>query len=126
MAELVSTEQSYVAGLDTLRAVFYDPIRLLPPFILLKRPTRHDVTKSAQRVLTTDEIHAIFANVEAILEFHRQLLRKLEARFIGWNDSSTRVRGTSSAHRQRRHSHPLPPSLRPASLSSRPLSLLHL
>jgi hypothetical protein len=88
VSEVVATEHTYVAGLDTLRAVFYDPLRLLPPFLLLSRPTRNDVERSMHRVLSPDELHAVFANVESILEFHRHLLRRLEARQTGWNSTS--------------------------------------
>ena len=100
VAELVSTEQSYLAGLETLCTVFYDPITMVPPFLLLKRSTRDDVSRSAQRVISTEEQRAIFSNLSDIVAFHRRFCRVLEARIRDWNDRS-KVRRRAAALQMR-------------------------
>lgn len=84
--EIVTTEQSYVRGLQTLCNTFYNPIRLTPKSLLLRKSTRNDADKANQRVIAADEIAAIFSNCDTLLGFHEQLLSQLETRFSTWSD----------------------------------------
>jgi len=43
--ELVTTERTYVQGLQTLCGTFYNPVRLTPKSLLLRKSTRSDADK---------------------------------------------------------------------------------
>jgi len=77
--ELLETERSYVQGLQTLSAVFSDPIKLTPKALLLRRAIRNENEKT-QKLLTNDEISRIFSNVDTLLTLHVELLRAFEER----------------------------------------------
>jgi len=88
--EILTTERTYVKGLSTLHDVFLNPIRLTPKHLLLKRSfsVKNEVNNSSKRIITNEQIAAIFSNVDTLLGFHKEILTSLEERYKEWNEES--------------------------------------
>ncbi|CAG8545606.1 10159_t:CDS:2 [Acaulospora colombiana] len=80
--EIVTTERTYVDGLNKCVEYFLKPLR----DSCQKSNHRHTLL-SAKPVVTLDEISLIFGNIEMILSLHQQLLKSLEERCSKWSST---------------------------------------
>ena len=82
--EILTTEESYVKGLDTMCD------RIVRP--LLEQARAWNGTGGlAQAPLTEDEVMGIFSSVFLLRDDHRAFLERLRARFADWSDNETVV-----------------------------------
>eukprot|EP00026_Physarum_polycephalum_P000683 Phypoly_transcript_00684.p1 GENE.Phypoly_transcript_00684~~Phypoly_transcript_00684.p1 ORF type:complete len:608 (+),score=96.31 Phypoly_transcript_00684:2275-4098(+) len=69
--EIVSTEQSYVKSLETMIDVYLVPLR--------DDPKKFGISK--------EEVQIMFANIETIVNLHKEMVKVLEERVNSWNNT---------------------------------------
>jgi len=72
--ELLETERSYVANLQTVQDLLISPL--------------NTSVSNGARILKDSEFASCFSNLSSILNSHKSLLEVLEQRFLDWNDDS--------------------------------------
>ncbi|RHZ79866.1 hypothetical protein Glove_140g139 [Diversispora epigaea] len=74
--EILTTETTYINGLDKCVEYFLKPLR---------DKSNHKNSLLSKPIASMDELSSLFGNIEQILSLHVQLLKSLEERYFKWS-----------------------------------------